>query len=138
MNEQLSAAFTEWLSALCSERPLVVVLEDFHWADPPSVVFVYRALEALMDAPLMVLALARPEVTVSYRKLWEQPLESYSVKRREELRAGMLRTGDVFVVLNHVQKGDLLWVHVRSRDDPSLTGFFKSPSDDPVRATKLE
>ena len=70
--------------------------------------------------------------------LWKQPLESYSVKRRDELRAGVLRRGDVFVVLNHVQKGDLLWFHVRGRDDASLTGYFKSPSDDPVRARRLE
>ncbi len=71
-------------------------------------------------------------------ELWKQPLESYSVKRREQLRAGVLRRGDVFVVLNHVQKGDLLWFHIRGRDDPSLMGYFKSPTDDPVRARQLE
>lgn len=34
--EQVAAAYIRWLEALAEEGPLVVVLEDAHWADPPT------------------------------------------------------------------------------------------------------
>ena len=34
--EQVAAAYIRWLEALAAEGPLVVVLEDAHWADPPT------------------------------------------------------------------------------------------------------
>ncbi|MHB1242328.1 MAG: BTAD domain-containing putative transcriptional regulator [Gaiellaceae bacterium] len=34
--ERVAAAYVRWLEALAAEGPLVVVLEDAHWADPPT------------------------------------------------------------------------------------------------------
>ena len=70
----------------------------------------YEVKDAGVTGPLGLGAVSKANQTI---ELWKQPLESYSVKRREELRVGTLEYGDVFVVLNHVPKGDTLWVQVR-------------------------
>jgi hypothetical protein len=60
MGDQMRRAFEDWLGAECAAGPVVLVLEDLHWGDLPSVKFVDAALRTLTDKPLMVLALARP------------------------------------------------------------------------------
>src|SRR5262249_27769238 len=62
MGDQMRRAFEGWLAAECRQQPVVIVLEDLHWGDLPSVKFIDSALRALHDQPLMVLALARPEI----------------------------------------------------------------------------
>lgn len=62
MAEWLRRSFSEWLAAECSARPVLVVLEDLQWGDWPSINYVTRALRELPAKPLMVLALARPEL----------------------------------------------------------------------------
>src|SRR5262249_46832998 len=48
----------------------VLVFEDLHWGDAPSVEFVDAALRTLRGRPLLVLALGRPEVDDKFAKLW--------------------------------------------------------------------
>jgi len=79
MAEQLRRAFVDLLAAECAEQPLLLVLEDLHWADGATVRLVDHALRALGDRPLMVLALARPELHDQFPRLWEQ-------RRVEEIR----------------------------------------------------
>jgi tetratricopeptide (TPR) repeat protein len=77
MNDQIRRAFEDWVGAEAGAAPLVVVLEDLHWGDLPSVQLIDWALAAHADLPLMVLALARPEVKESFPDLWRArgPLE---------------------------------------------------------------
>ena len=63
-------AFVRLLAVHCARRPLVLVFEDLHWGDLPTVRMVDAALHVLADAPLFVLALARPEVHDIFPKLW--------------------------------------------------------------------
>jgi tetratricopeptide (TPR) repeat protein len=70
MGDQVRAAWEAWLAAVCEARPLVLVLEDLHYGDLPTVQAVAGALRTLRDAPLMVLALARPEVHERFPNLW--------------------------------------------------------------------
>jgi hypothetical protein len=58
----LARSFGEWLAGECAERPLLIVLEDLHWGDLPSVTYLTEGLRALAGRPLMLLALGRPEV----------------------------------------------------------------------------
>jgi hypothetical protein len=51
---------------------VVLLLEDLHWGDLPSVRFIDHALRSLRDCPLMVLAAARPEVHELFPRLWEE------------------------------------------------------------------
>ena len=72
MGDQMRRAWEAWLLAECDEgRPLLIVLEDLHWGDLPTVRFVDFALRALADRPLMVLALARPEISDLFPELWQ-------------------------------------------------------------------
>lgn len=62
MGDQLRRAFEDFLRAECAARPVLLVLEDLHWGDRPSVSMVEAALRNLAGMPLMVVALGRPEV----------------------------------------------------------------------------
>ncbi len=70
MGAWLRRSFAEWLAAECAARPLLLVLEDLHWGDLPSVTYLGEGLRALSARPLMVLALARPEVHDTFPSLW--------------------------------------------------------------------
>ncbi len=59
---QAFAAWRRFLEALAEQRPLVLVLEDLHWADESMLDFVDDLVEWVTDAPLLVVATARPEL----------------------------------------------------------------------------
>ncbi len=71
MNEQLEEAWKELLLAETAAHPVLLVLENLHWGDLPTVRFVDAALRELKDRPFMVLALGRPEVHDTFPRLWE-------------------------------------------------------------------
>ena len=50
------------LEALAQERPLVLVLDDVHWGQPTFLDLVEHLVEWVRDAPLLLVALARPEL----------------------------------------------------------------------------
>jgi len=62
MGDQVRRAYLELLAAECEARPVVIVLEDLHWGDRPSLDLFRRALVELEGRPLTVVAAARPEV----------------------------------------------------------------------------
>jgi eukaryotic-like serine/threonine-protein kinase len=72
LGDQIRRAAEDLLDAECARGPVLLVLEDLHWADPPSVNFVDAALRRLAERPLMVLALARPEVHERFPRLWDE------------------------------------------------------------------
>ncbi len=79
MGDQRRRAFEEWLAAECAAGPVVLVLEDLHWGDLPTVKFVDLALRNLADRPLFVVGVGRPEVHEAFPRLWAE-------RRVEELR----------------------------------------------------
>ncbi len=70
MGEQMSRAWEELLAAECAAHPVLLLLEDLHWGDLPTVRFVGDALKRLERQPWMVLAIARPEVSELFPRLW--------------------------------------------------------------------
>ncbi|WXA83712.1 protein kinase [Pendulispora rubella] len=70
MVAQVTAALIAFLRAECSARPVLLVLEDLHWGDALTVRLIDASLRECHDQPLMVLALARPEIEELYPKLW--------------------------------------------------------------------
>jgi tetratricopeptide (TPR) repeat protein len=61
MADALADAFVDWLRAVTARTTVLVVVEDLHWADAASVRLLETAFAALENAPLFILATARPE-----------------------------------------------------------------------------
>jgi predicted ATPase len=61
VRERTFAAVESTLINLAASGPLVVSLEDLQWADPTSMTLTERLVDAVMRAPLVIIATARPE-----------------------------------------------------------------------------
>jgi eukaryotic-like serine/threonine-protein kinase len=70
MNDQIRLAWLAWLAAECRAQPVILVLEDLHYGDLPTVRLVDTALSET-EAAFLVVALARPEVRDLFPRLWE-------------------------------------------------------------------
>jgi serine/threonine protein kinase len=74
MGDRMRWAFERFLRAETAERPVVLVLEDLHWGDLATVKLVHAAVRELDDRPLLVLALARPEIDDRLPGIWRERL----------------------------------------------------------------
>ncbi len=83
MGDQMRRAWEDFLSAECAAQPVVLVLEDLHWGDLPTVKLVDAALRRLAEQPFLVVALARAEVHQIFPKLWAE-------RGLQEIRLGAL------------------------------------------------
>ncbi|HVZ75247.1 MAG TPA: protein kinase, partial [Polyangia bacterium] len=70
MGDAMRRSWEDWLMAECAVHPVLIVLEDLHWGDLGTVSFMDAALRTLRDQPLVVLALARPDVEERFPNLW--------------------------------------------------------------------
>jgi class 3 adenylate cyclase/tetratricopeptide (TPR) repeat protein len=64
--EELFAAWRRYLEQLAEEGPVVLVLEDLHWADPPMLAFIEHLADRAEGVPLMIVGTARPELFERY------------------------------------------------------------------------
>jgi class 3 adenylate cyclase/tetratricopeptide (TPR) repeat protein len=55
-------ALRRMLEALASRRPLILVVDDLHWAQPALLEFIQQMAEWSRDAPILLMCLARPEL----------------------------------------------------------------------------
>jgi predicted ATPase len=82
----MGQAFASLLQAECAAQPVVIVLEDLHWGDLPTIKLIDAVLGALSDQPLMVLALARTKVHEIFPQLWAdrrvQEIRLHKLSRR--------------------------------------------------------
>jgi class 3 adenylate cyclase/tetratricopeptide (TPR) repeat protein len=60
--DELFAAWRRFVEAMASDHPLVLVVEDLHWADPAMLEFLQHLVERSADLPLLIVATARPEL----------------------------------------------------------------------------
>jgi class 3 adenylate cyclase len=58
-------ALRQLLSALAAQQPLVIVLEDIHWADPSSIELLTQLIALVKEAPLLFCLLTRPDYSSS-------------------------------------------------------------------------
>jgi tetratricopeptide (TPR) repeat protein len=68
---RLLATLVEWVIGAARAQPLVIAIEDLHWADPSSLELIHLLAEQGTAAPLMLLYTARPE----FRPQW--PLRAH-------------------------------------------------------------
>jgi class 3 adenylate cyclase len=72
-------AVRRFLEALALRGPLVVVLEDVHWAEPTLLDFVEYLDAWMAEAPLLVVCLARPEL-LEQRPGWAAPAKTLALE----------------------------------------------------------
>ena len=77
MADQMQLAWQTWIGRQCQNAPTVIVLDDLHWGDAATVRAIDATLVRQKDAPLMVLALARPEVHEQFPSLWSKRAVEY-------------------------------------------------------------
>jgi DNA-binding SARP family transcriptional activator len=75
--ERLHAAWVDLLVALAREQPVVVLVEDLHWAQEPLLDLLERVLDEV-DGPLVLVGTARPEL-IEVRPSWGRRREAATV-----------------------------------------------------------
>ncbi len=92
MGDQIRQAWEDFTIAECRSHPVLVVLEDFQWGDAATVKLIDSTLRNLSELPLMVLALARPDVHDLFPGMWAE-------RNVHEVRVGALtrRAAEVLV-----------------------------------------
>jgi class 3 adenylate cyclase len=61
-SEEIAFAVRKLLEEAASERPLVVVWDDLHWAEPTFLDLIEHVADWSRDAPILLLCMARPEL----------------------------------------------------------------------------
>jgi tetratricopeptide (TPR) repeat protein len=83
--QQVFAGFWQFLVAVCSSRPVLVALDDVHWADESSRELLDFLLERLAGVPLMLVLCYRP----GFERVERAELRaSHTVVRLEPLTPG--------------------------------------------------
>jgi tetratricopeptide (TPR) repeat protein len=75
MQHEIEKAFCEFVAALSAHHPVLLVFDDFHWADAQSVELIGLALKQLKSQPVLVVAFSRPELSERYPRLWEGSIQ---------------------------------------------------------------
>jgi len=70
MHDQIRLTFEVLVRGWCLRGPVILALEDVHWADDASLDLIDGLLRKLVGEPLVVVALARPEVQERFPDLW--------------------------------------------------------------------
>jgi hypothetical protein len=70
MEDQLARAFADWVRAECAVQPVLMVLDDIHYADQASIGLIGSALRELRELRCMVIALARQDSDRAAPRLW--------------------------------------------------------------------
>jgi class 3 adenylate cyclase/lipoprotein NlpI len=68
-SEEIAYATRQLFERLARERPLVVVLDDLHWAEPTFLDLVEHVSDWSREAPMILIAVARPEL-LDARPTW--------------------------------------------------------------------
>lgn len=134
-----------WVISLAQRQPLVMVFEDLHWMDAPSLGLLDTLLPYLGDAPLLLLMTARPEfpspwaARPSLTALKLQPLAAdHAARIVSELNGGrplplaaqatlLERAGGVPLYVEELTKALLESRQVLERDGASQHGALRIP-----------
>jgi class 3 adenylate cyclase len=127
--EETFWAYRKLFEALAKERPLVLVLEDIHWAEPTLLDLIEHIVEWTRDAPMLIVCVARPEL-LDERPGWSGELVELEPLANEEAETlvAMLATGvdpAIRVRAIEVAEGNPLFLE-------QLLALAEEDSDDPA------
>jgi class 3 adenylate cyclase/tetratricopeptide (TPR) repeat protein len=86
MRRRQLAAVVSWVLASARTQPLVLAFEDLHWADPTSIEVLRALAERGAQAPLLLVATARPEFRPPWSMRAHHSAISLSPLDRAEVR----------------------------------------------------
>ena len=107
LRQQTFLAVRDLLQAEATRRPLVVILDDLHWADDVSLELLHYLLDGLQALPLLFIAISRPfqegplQKTAAWagKRLAERfipiPLQSLSLPQSEQLLYRLLSAAEL-------------------------------------------
>ncbi len=102
VQRRLHAGFAELVSALAARAPLVIALDDLHWADPSSVALVERLASLARSDGVLLLLAGRPDAGQPFARLRERlgcdsdahgreiPLQALAQDAERVLLAGLI------------------------------------------------
>ncbi len=70
MGDQMRLAWEEFLTAVSNRSPVILVLEDLHWGDLPTVRLMDGALRRVTRGQCMLIGIGRPEIEHVFPSLW--------------------------------------------------------------------
>jgi class 3 adenylate cyclase/tetratricopeptide (TPR) repeat protein len=108
-SDDIAWAFRRLCELIAAERPLVLVVEDAHWADPAVLSLIETTLEWVTDLPLVLLATARTEL------LEEHPEWAIPGRRTRRITLDPLAAHDLELLLDAIPGGSALGQGVRRR-----------------------
>jgi DNA-binding SARP family transcriptional activator len=98
-------ALVELIGALAAERPLVLAVEDLHWADALSARFLAFLGRRLHRLPVLVVGTMRPEELVDARLLGQAVKELRAEGRLDEIALGPLSQAESRALVRALQPG---------------------------------
>ena len=75
--QQLRQSLSQWLNRCISKAPLVILLDDLHWADADSLEMLYQQISQSSSVPILFIATYRSEETQQ-----QNPLNEYLPRLR--------------------------------------------------------
>ena len=82
--EEIAWGFRKLFEALARTRPLILVLDDIHWAEPSLLDLIEYVATFAQDVPLLVLCTARPDL-FEVRAAWATPKPNMTLLTLEPL-----------------------------------------------------
>ncbi len=151
--DQLFWAIRRLFEWLARERPLVVVIDDLHWAEPTFLDLVEQVADWSRGAPILLLVIARPEL-LDVRPGWGggkldaatvllEPLASDDARAlTEQLLAGSFRP-DLLARVTDAAEGNPLFIEqivamLAEKDGPISDAFEIPPTIQALLATRLD
>jgi predicted ATPase/class 3 adenylate cyclase len=107
LRQQTFIAVRNFLLAEAKQRPLILILEDLHWADEISLDLIAFLVESIDDKPVMVLGISRPTMEGKFEDLLDLTrqrfqercriieLQTLSDDQSDELLFGLLGIPDI-------------------------------------------
>lgn len=101
----------EYFLCYSSRRPVVIFLEDVHWADDSSLDLVNMLADVTASSPILILCLARPQI-YECRPYWGEGHPQYDQIRLQPLnkRESYQLVGEILKYMDHIPEtlGELL------------------------------
>jgi TOMM system kinase/cyclase fusion protein len=87
--EQTLDALLSLLFEMAQEQPLLLLVEDLHWADPTTMELLSQLVKDISGAPICLILTARPEFSAAWATSHHLQLSRLDRKRVQEMVSGL-------------------------------------------------